>query len=86
MSAIGDILKQAGNNALIGVMNAKKSGEPLPKALDKIAGIAIAAENEGINIAKETAKNKLNEFLPWILLTMVVIILIILLISKQKTK
>lgn len=64
------------------LMDAKKQGKKLPKALDKLAAIGIKAEAQGKEIAIATGKEKLKENAPLIIVSTALLIVIILYLRK----
>lgn len=74
-------------SAIFGVVDdlitAKENGQQLPGILDKIAGVASDAKQQGIDIAKEEAKNQAMKYIPHVIAGVMVIIVIILLVKKK---
>ena len=82
-NVLGSALGNAAFNFLTDIVDAKRNGEELPKALDKIATLAIKGQSKAIDLAKVTAKEKAKEFIPWYIVGGLVLLVIILLIYKR---
>jgi len=74
------------STSLFGVVNdlvkAKEDGQPLPGILDKIAGMALNAKNQGIDMAKEEAKVQSMKYIPHAIAAVLAIVLIVVLMKK----
>jgi len=81
-------LKGKAGSAIFGFLSelatAKEQGQKMPKVLDKLAGLVVKGKNEGVSIAKETAKEQLKIKLPLIIMGVVIVILVAVLIYKNK--
>lgn len=80
---LGSALGNAAYNFLSDIVTAKKNGEELPKALDKIATLAIKGQAKAVDMAKEAAKEKAKEFIPWYIVAGLVLLIILILIYKR---
>ena len=81
-SKTGQLLKDSALGFLGGIIQAKQDGEQLPKALDTIAGLAIAGQDQALILAENEVKNRFNQNIPWILVVVLVIIISIILMRQ----
>lgn len=77
------MLGDAAMSFLSNLINAKKQGEQLPKALDKVASIAIQGESKAIQIAKQEAKEQTMKQMSWIIVGVLTIVVIVLLVKRN---
>ena len=74
-------------SALFGIVDdlvtAKENGQQLPGLLDKIAGVASDAKKQGIDIAKEEAKNQAMKYVPHAIAGVLLIIVIVLIVKRK---
>lgn len=80
---IKGMLGDAAIGFLSNLINAKKQGEQLPKALDKVASIAIQGESKAIQIAKQEAKEQTMKQISWIIVGVLTIVVIVLLVKRN---
>jgi uncharacterized SAM-dependent methyltransferase len=81
-STLGNIAQNAGLQFLTGIIEAKEAGQPLPKAVDKIATLAIQGKSTAVDMAKATIAEKAKENIPWFIVAGLALIVIVMLIRK----
>lgn len=80
---IKGMLGDAAMSFLSNLINAKKAGEQLPGALDKVASIAIQGESKAIEIAKQEAKEQTIKQMSWIIAGILTVVVIVLLVKRN---
>lgn len=78
------ILTDAGMTFLSNLVNAKKQGQELPKALDAVASIAVDGQQAAIEIAKKEAREQTMKQISWIIAGVLAIVVVYLLITRKK--
>lgn len=77
------LLSTAGLTFLSNLINAKKEGQELPKALDAVATIAVNGENAAVEIAKKEAREQTMKQMAWIIAGILAVIVVVLLIKRK---
>lgn len=80
---IKGMLGDAALGFLANLIEAKRSGEQLPKSLDTVASIAIQGESKAIEIAKKEAKEQTMKQMSWIIVGILTIVVIVLLVKRN---
>lgn len=78
------ILTDAGMTFLSNLVNAKKQGQELPKALDAVASIAVDGQQAAIEIAKKEAREQTMKQISWIIAGVLAAAVLYLLITRKK--
>jgi hypothetical protein len=80
---VKSLLKDTLGNVATKLIAAKEQGSSMPPALDKIASALVKGKQQGIDIAKDMAKDKLKQYIPWAIAAVAGITLIVV-VAKRK--
>jgi hypothetical protein len=81
---VGSMLGTAGMAFLSQIVDAKNSGQKLPKFLDKVAGLVTGGQQKAVQIAKEEVKKEATNKMGWIIAAVLVLVIIFLIVRLKK--